>query len=437
MVRSWIFGLVCAGIAASLAAASDRAPNIVLILADDLGYGDVGFSGRKEWSTPNLDGLAKQGLTARRFYTSAVVCCPSRAALMTGKSPIHCGVTRNNDDLPAAQVTIAESLKARGYETALFGKWHHGTPREKGADYVHPLDHGFDRFFGFTDATHAWEKYPTELWDGREKKPVTGYADDLFTDRAVALIAEKRAKPFFLYLPLISTHFNIEAPPEEVALHVGKFSGDDPKRPIRATYAAMVTRMDRQVGRVLEALNKAGLANDTIVVFTSDHGATFETGNQGASVQLDSNAPFRGGKRTLWEGGVRVPFAVRWPGHIAAGSVTDEVQQMIDLSPTFLKAAAVTTPAINSDGIDLLPLWTQGTPLPERTLFWEWRSEGSNQLAAMQGDEKLVVTSGGKPELFDVKEDPAERKNISALRPGRVKALNELLKAWLATEVEH
>ena len=435
MTRSGWLGIAIAMVAATNVVASDRSPNVVLILADDLGVADVGFNGRKEWSTPSIDGLAKQGLTARRFYTAAVVCCPSRASLMTGKSTIHCGVTKNNDDLPASQTTIAEALKARGYETALFGKWHHGAPRQKGASYVHPMDHGFDRFFGFTDATHAWEKFPTELWDGREKKPSTGYADDLFTDRAVAFIEEKRDKPFFLYLPLISTHFNIEAPPEEVARHVKTFPTDDPKRPIQATYAALVTRTDRNVGRVLAALAAAGLEKDTIVIFTSDHGATFENGNQGASVALDSNAPLRGGKRTLWEGGIRVPFAVRWPGHVKAGVATNEVLHMTDVFPTILAASGASELPGDLDGRDLLPLWTADTPMTPRTVFWEWRSEGANQLAAMQGDEKLVITSGGRPELFDVRDDPAERKNLASLRPERVKRLNEELKAWMSTEI--
>ena len=435
MTRSGWLGIAIAMVAATNVVAADRSPNVVLILADDLGVADVGFNGRKEWSTPNIDGLAKQGLTARRFYTAAVVCCPSRASLMTGKSTIHSGVTKNNDDLPASQTTIAETLKARGYETALFGKWHHGAPRQKGASYVHPMDHGFDRFFGFTDATHAWEKFPTELWDGREKKPSTGYADDLFTDRAVAFIEEKRDKPFFLYLPLISAHFNIEAPADEVERHVKTFPTDDPKRPIQATYAALVTRTDRNVGRILAALAAAGLEKDTIVIFTSDHGATFENGNQGASVALDSNAPLRGGKRTLWEGGIRVPFAVRWPGHVKAGVATNEVMHMTDVFPTILAASGASELPGDLDGRDLLPLWTADTPMPPRTLFWEWRSEGANQLAAMRGDEKLVITSGGRPELFDVRDDPAERKNLSSLRPERVKQLNEELKAWMATEI--
>src|SRR5678815_4775185 len=166
--------------------AQDRRPtNVVLILADDLGWGDVGFNGRKEWATPNLDRLAAQGTVFRRWYTAGVTCAPSRAALMTGKYTIHCGVTANNHDLPASEVTIAEALKKRGYATGLFGKWHHGRARAGSDTYVHPMDQGFDEFFGFTDATAAHQHYPKTLWHGREEKPVEGFSNTLFTDHGL------------------------------------------------------------------------------------------------------------------------------------------------------------------------------------------------------------------------------------------------------------
>lgn len=413
-----------------------RRPNIVLIYADDLGWGDVGFNGRKEWATPNLDRLGAEGTIFRRFYTAAVVCAPSRAAMLTGKATIHDGVSKNNEDLPLAEVTLAEALKAQGYTTALFGKWHRGAPRP-GAAVGHPMDQGFDEFFGFTDAKHAWEQYPDELNDGRERKPSTGFANDLFTDRAVEFLGRQQGRPFFLYLPYTATHFNIEAPPEEVALHRGKFAEDDPARPLKATYAAMVTRLDRNVGRVLAALEALKLAGETLVVFTSDHGATFESGNLGTSNALDSNRPFRGQKRTLWEGGIRVPGVVRWPGHVPAGRVADDVIVMTDLFPTLLAAAgSKPDPAWKVDGIDVLPAWLGTGGVPERTLFWEWRGEGANQLAAMRGNLKLVVVNNGQPEMFDVEADPAERRNLIAVRPELAGQLRAGLKAWLATEVK-
>ena len=184
------------------------------------------------------------------------------------------------------------------------------------------MDQGFDEFFGFTDAVHAWEKFPEKLWDGRAMKPVSGYSDDLFTDHAVDFLKRHRGgeKPFFLYVPYINCHFNIEAPDDEVALHRGKFAEADSSHPLNATYAAMATRLDRNVGRLLDALDSTGLTKNTLVVFTSDHGATFEVGNQGTSDFHDSNRPFRGQKRTLWEGGIRVHGgrAAPWPGHVPA-----------------------------------------------------------------------------------------------------------------------
>ena len=411
-----------------------KGPNIVLIYADDLGWGDVGFNGRKEWATPHLDRLAAQGTIFRRFYTAAVVCAPSRAAMLTGKSTIHDGVSRNNDDLPSKEVTIAEALKARGYSTALFGKWHRGAARN-GIGPIHPMDQGFDEFFGFTDAKHAWEQFPDELHDGRELKPVSGYANDLFTDRAVDYLRRHKDGPFFLYLPYIATHFYIEAPADEIELHKKTFPDDDPTKPLNATYAAMVTRLDRNIGRVLAALDDLKLADNTIVIFTSDHGATFESGNQGTSNALDSNRPFRGQKRTLWEGGVRVPGIVRWPGHVPSGVVSDEVIQMTDLFPTLLAAAGSRAePSWKVDGVNVLPAWLGQGRVPDRTLFWEWRSEGSNQIAAMRGKHKLVIVNDGSPELFDVEADPGERRNIIAEHDEIAARLRADLKAWLATE---
>ena len=184
ILRAFALSVFLCGVS-SLAAES--APNIILIVADDLGWGDVGFNGRTEWSTPNLDRLARQGVVLKRCYAAATVCAPSRAAFLTGKYTIHDGVRRNDEDLPAEEVTIAEALKTRGYATALFGKWHHGKPRAGKADYVHPHGSGFDEFFGYTDAGKAWEKFPRAVWDGRREVPVSGYFDDLVTDRACSL----------------------------------------------------------------------------------------------------------------------------------------------------------------------------------------------------------------------------------------------------------
>src|SRR4051794_31810347 len=283
-----VLAILCWGIP-SLAA--EPPPNIILIVADDLGWGDVGFNGRTEWSTPNLDRLARQGAVLKRCYAAATVCAPSRAAFLTGKYTIHDGVRRNDEDLPAEEVTIAEALKSRGYATGLFGKWHHGKPRGGKAHYVHPMDQGFDEFFGYTDAGKAWEKFPREVWDGRREVSVSGYFDDLVTDRALAFVKEHQTQPFFLYVAYIASHFNIAAPADEVDRHRGKLPEADPTRPLNATYAAMVTRLDHDIGRLVEMLDRLGLSQNSLTVFTSDQGATFERSNQGTSAALDSNRP--------------------------------------------------------------------------------------------------------------------------------------------------
>jgi arylsulfatase A-like enzyme len=421
----------------SIARGDGHPPNIVLIVADDLGWGDVGFNGRTDWSTPNLDRLAGQGVVLNRCYSGATVCAPSRAALLTGKYTIHSGVRKNSEDLPDVEVTIAEALRSHGYSTALFGKWHSGKARRGRTRPVHPIDQGFEEFFGFTDAVKGWEKYPKELWDGHREVKVSGYFDDLITDRAIKYVGHCRERPFFLEVAYIASHFRIAAPTDEVERHRGKFRESDPARPVKATYAAMVTRLDCNIGRLIGRLDELGLAASTLIVFTSDNGATFERGNRGASSALDSNHPFRGQKRTLWEGGIRVPGLARWPGHIPAGSVCTENVILIDLLPTFLAAAGAT---VNSswhvDGANILPVWQGQAGGVERTLFWEWQSEGYDQLAAMRRDFKLVVTRGGKPELYNVVSDPEERRDLAAGHPDLARQLNDELKAWLQTEVK-
>ena len=431
---AWLGVAMVMGTGGASGAENQRPPNIILIVADDLGWGDVGFNGRTEWTTPNLDRLARQGTTFRRLYTAAVVCAPSRAAFLTGKYTIHSGVRRNDEDLPAEEVTIAEALKPKGYTTALFGKWHHGKSREGKKGYVHPQDQGFDEFFGYTDAVDAWEKFPAMLWDGRKRVPVSGYFDDLIADRAIEFLGRHKDGPFFLYLAPIATHFSIAAPADEVERHRGKLPEADLARPLNATYAAMVTRLDRNVGRMIEALARLKLIGDTIVVFTSDHGASFESGNQGTSAAVDSNHPFRGQKRTLWEGGIRVPGLACWPGRIPAGVVSEDVMHLTDLLPTFVAAAGgAVDSSRHVDGVNQLGVWTGKAKCAERRLFWEWESEGSRQLAAMEGRFKLVIIEGGKPELYDVVGDPAERRDLSAKHPELTKQLRDQIDAWLKT----
>jgi arylsulfatase A-like enzyme len=249
-------------------------------------------------------------------------------------------------------------------------------------------------------------------------------------------VNQHKGQPFFLYLAYIASHFNIAAPADEIERHRGKVHEADDTRPLNATYAAMVTRLDRDIGRLVEMLDRLALSRNSLIVFTSDNGATFERGNQGVSVALDSNGPLRGQKRTLWEGGIRVPGLARWPGRIPAAGVCLEPVHHTDLMPTLVAAAGGTIdPSWHVDGTSLLPnLWGQGRGA-ERTIFWEWQGEDCDQLAAMRGDDKLVVTRGGKPELYDVVADPAERRDLSAIRPELTRRLHEELKTWLRTEV--
>jgi arylsulfatase A-like enzyme len=407
---------------------------LILILADDLGWADVGFNGRREWSTPNLDRLASRGVILKRCYAASPVCGPSRAALLTGKSTIRTGVRRNDQDLPAEETTIAEALRPLGYRSAVFGKWQRGRARPGQPEAVHPLDQGFDDFFGYTDPYSALEKFPLQVWQGRNKISVSGYIDDLITDRAVEFVTRYREKPFFLYLPYLAPHYPVDAPADEVELHIGKVREAMPAKPVNARYAAMITRLDRNVGRLTATLERLGLDQKTLIVFTSDNGATFEFGNQGASASLDSNRPFRGQKRTLWEGGIRVPGLVCWPERIKAGQVCAEMIHLTDILPTFVAAAGGAVKAGSQvEGIDIVPILTGRSRASPRTLFWEWRSEGSDQIAAVHQERKLIVTAGGKPELYDVVNDPAERRDLGGFAPEESTRLKEQLDRWLAT----
>ncbi len=229
LFAGWLLLGFARGLLGGSAQAADRAPNIVLIVADDLGWGDVGFNGRSEWKTPTLDRLAADGVVLKRCYAAAPICGPAAHALLTGKYTIHNGVRRNDQDLPLEEVTIAEALRKCGYQSGLFGKWQHGKPRSGRDHYVHPMDQGFDRFFGFTDSYEALEKFPTQLWRGRDRVPVSGYIDDLITDHAIEYLQQmNRDTPFFLDVSYLAPHFSIAAPGEEIDRLKGKLGEADP-----------------------------------------------------------------------------------------------------------------------------------------------------------------------------------------------------------------
>jgi arylsulfatase A-like enzyme len=420
---------------AAIARGADRPPNVVLILCDDLGWGDVGFNGRKTWDTPILDAFAKSGTKFDRFYTAAVVCAPSRAALMTGRYSIHNGVTGNGSyDLPSGEVTIAEALKQHGYATGLFGKWHAGAPRPGTEHQTHPMDQGFDEFFGFTSAVAAWQKFPKKLWDGREEKPVEGYADTLFADHTIDFINRKKDQPFFVYVPFITSHGVVEAPEEDIKKLEGKFKEEDSQHPVNTTYAAEVERLDKEVGRILAKLDELKLTDNTIVIFTSDHGATFEKLSKWAPIYHDSNYPFRGQKRTLWEGGMRVPGVIRWPSHVPSGVESHDIIHMCDLFPTILAAAGASPDEKwHVDGRNMLGVITGKEKAPDRTLYWEWDEGGAKYLAAMRGNLKMIISGDNKPECYDVEADPAERIDRAEQHAAEVKEMKAGLDQWLST----
>jgi arylsulfatase A-like enzyme len=352
---------------------------------------------------------------------------------LTGTYTIHHGVRRNGPDIPASEVTLAEAVKPLGYKTALIGKWHRGNRADGG--FTHPLDQGFDETFGYLDARHAWEHFPKKLWRGRQEEEVKGYSCDLLADESIKFLERNKNNPFFLYVPFIEPHFHIEAPEEDVALYKGKFKEKDPNEPNNARYAAMIHRLDKAIGRILKALDERGLTNNTLVIFSSDNGATFEVGNKGVSNYHDSNRPFRGQKRSLEEGGIREPAIVRWPGKVPAGKRSEIPMHMTDVMPSMLAAAGGTPDAAwKVDGMNMLDVWMGKKAAPERTLFWELNAEGGNMLAAMRGDFKYLRI-GDNHFLYNVKADPGERRTLAAEYPEMFQRLKKEVDAWMATAI--
>jgi len=425
MKRSALIALLLA-LASALQAADSpirNPPNILLIVADDLGYGDVSAYGCKDFATPNLDRLAAQGLRFTSGYVAAPVCGPSRASLLTGRYPTRILPFEGNPahgsetGLPLEHKTMADHLKAAGYRTACIGKWHLGeSPRH------HPLSRGFDEFFGFLAGMHTYLKAEDTQWGallrGREKAELKDYMTFAFADEACAFLRRQSADPFFLYLAFNAPHVPLEAPENYLAktAHL-----TDPRRRV---CAAMILALDDAVGRVLAALRESGRAENTIVVFMSDNGAALIPGS---AENGGSNAPLRGSKAQLWEGGVRVPFCVQWPAHIAPG-VSDAPVSSLDLLPTLLAASGHDAPRdVVFDGLNLLP-WLEGKaePPPREHLFWKF---GARQMAVRGGDMKLVHVDVEKG-LFNLRQDIAETTDVTAKRPVLARQLEAAWKKW-------
>jgi arylsulfatase A-like enzyme len=427
-----------ARLAARTEVARDRRPNIVFILADDLGYGDLGCYGQKQIKTPNLDRLAAHGRRFTQCYAGSTVCAPSRCCLMTGLHTGHARIRGNNlIPLRPGDVTVAEVLKQAGYATGIFGKWGLGEPDTSGL----PNRQGFDEFFGFLNQGHAHNYYPAYLWKNEQKLLLSGnvaengisseraqYAPDLFARNALDFLDRHKAVPFFLFFTPTLPHANNE---------LGKMEGNGMEVPSDAPYsgepwpqpqknhAAMITRLDGDVGKVLARLRELGLEENTIVFFTSDNGPHKEGGADPAFFK--SSGALRGFKRAMYEGGIRVPMIVRWPGKVPAGTVSDAVWAFWDVLPTLAALAGAST-SLTLDGIDITTALVGNPPPRHDFLYWEFHEGGFRQ-AVRVDDWKAVRLAPSKPlELYNLKVDQGEAHNIAADQPGVVTRIEAYLK---------
>ncbi len=413
-------------------ARADR-PNIVFILADDLGYGDLSCYGRPDYRTPHIDGLARAGIRFTSNYTAAAVCTPTRVALITGRYPARLPIglvepLRYGDEtvgLPPEHPTVASRLKQAGYETALVGKWHLGFLPEHG-----PLRHGFDEFYGILSGgvdyfTHREPSGKLDLHEGDVAVEQAGYMTDLLTQRAVQYIGRRHGGPFYLALHYTAPHWPWEGPTDTAASRALRLVGDTvagrfvrgfADRGSPEIFAAMVRRLDEGVGRLARALRDAGLERDTFVVFTSDNGGE----------RFSYNWPMSDEKGSLREGGIRVPAIVRWPARVRAGRVTDQTTITMDWTATLLAVGGATPdPAYPLDGLDLSPL-CRGEPARfDRALFWRTGLED----AARRGRWKYLRTDG-REWLFDIPRDPGEGSDLAPYEPDVLAGLRAEFRGW-------
>jgi arylsulfatase A len=446
-------------------------PNIIYILADDLGYGDIAAFGSEHIQTPNLDRMVDEGMKFTDHYSGSTVCAPARSVLMTGLHTGRTPIRGNREVLPIGQhplpkgtVTLPGLLQEAGYKTGAFGKWGLGYPGSEGM----PSLQGFDIFFGFLGQRRAHFYYPEFLFrdvkgqelervylegneteDDPERRPGSGrpisaeqYAPDVKHQEALALIEENRDNPFFLYIPSQIPHASLEVPEDYLQYYLDENGesifeeeqipqGHYVDQPMpKATYAAMVTYLDYQVGDIMEKLNELGIAENTLIIFTSDNGSYSEGGYHYS--MLNSNAPFRGGKRDLYEGGIRVPTIAWWPGVVDAGSSSDHISGFQDMMPTFSELAGIDYPE-DIDGISIVPtLKGQGAQQLHEYLYWEFHEQGGKQ-AVRKGDWKAVRLNvrenrDAPIELYNLADDPAEENDISDEHPEIVEEMDRLIR---------
>lgn len=436
---------------------TERKPNIIYILADDLGYGDLSSNGQQKFSTPNIDGLARQGLVFTQHYSGSTVCAPSRSCLMTGLHTGHTPVRGNKEIQPEGQhplpdeaLTLAELLREQGYATGAFGKWGLGFPGSSGD----PINQGFDRFFGYNCQRLGHNYYPYYLWDNGKKVELTEnegqktgvYAPELIHEQTLQFIEDNQNQAFFLFVPSIIPHAELVAPEAYMEKFSGKFLPEKPYEGVddgdnfrlgpyasqaepHVAFAAMVTLLDDQVGEIVAKVKELGLEENTLIIFTSDNGPHREGGAD--PDYFDSNGPFKGYKRDLYEGGIRVPTIAYWPGRVKAGQ-TDHLSAFWDVLPTAAELTGAEVPA-NIDGVSFLPTLTgQGVQQEHDYLYWEFHERGG-RVAIRKGDWKGVrydvLKNPDSPlELYDLSKDIGENNNIADQNPEVVEELDNLLK---------
>jgi arylsulfatase A-like enzyme len=416
---------------AAAQSADPARPNVVLIMTDDMGWADIGSYGAPDIRTPNIDSLARDGVKLTDFYSNGVLCTPTRAGLMSGRYQQRYGLEialpnegapEANRGLPATGRTLPRLLRNNGYATALVGKWHLGYKAE-----YSPSAHGFDYFFGLKSGYHDYYTHHSgngkpDLWENDRPIEATGYMTDLITERAVKFIEQTAGRPFFIDVAYNAPHWPYQVPDKpSVAPDNGRHvMAGDLTTSTRADYVAMVERVDRGVGEVLRALERRGVANTTIVIFTNDNGGEW----------LANNAPLFNRKLTVWEGGIRVPALIRWPGRIPAGKVSDQVGITMDLTASILAATGTAVPVeARLEGINLIPVLEGRAPEVERTLFWRTTTGNRSQKAVRRGDWKVVI-DGTHTFVFNVRTDISERQDLASRRQDIAQKLQPLLADW-------
>jgi arylsulfatase A len=434
-----------------------RRPNIIYILADDLGYGDLSSYGQTNFATPNIDKLAEEGIKFTQHYSGSTVCAPSRSSLMTGLHTGHTPIRGNKEWKPEGQwplsaetYTLAEMMKDAGYATGAFGKWGLGYPGSEGD----PNNQGFDEFYGYNCQRIAHNYYPFHVWDNQEKIMLEEnegtargiYAPKIIHQQALSFIENNKDNEFFLFYPSVIPHAELFAPEKYIEKYRGKFlpekqyeGVDDGERlklgpygsqpESHAAFAAMINYLDDQVGEIISKLEELGIEKNTIIMFSSDNGPHLEGGAD--PDYFDSNGIYKGYKRDLYEGGIRVPMIVRWPGKVKAGSQSDHISAFWDVMPTIAEIIDVKPPN-EMDGISFLPTLQSDEQEKHDHLYWEFHERGGRQ-ALRKGDWKLViydVFKDGeiKPELYNIKNDPGEENNLASEYPERVEELMGILK---------